>query len=124
MTITRTCARRGAGPGGRGLAATTTRRTTRGARPRLRRRPRRGDEPRTRRRAPRRCGEDAVKEAVLKWTFEGDCDLMTDKFLEAQAFVGDTREERCDFFEKAFVEPQYKAATSVPRGHGDRRRPS
>ncbi len=33
---------------------------------------------------------------------------MTDKFLEAQAFVGDTREERCDFFKKAFVKPQYK----------------
>lgn len=53
-------------------------------------------------------GEDAVKEAVLKWTFEGDCDLMTDKFLEAQAFIGDTREERCDFFKKAYTKPQYK----------------
>ena len=53
-------------------------------------------------------GEDAVKQTVLDWTFKGDCDLMTDKFLEAQAFVGDTREERCDFFEKAFQKPQYK----------------
>ena len=53
-------------------------------------------------------GEDAVKETILTWTFEGDCDLMTDKFLEAQAFVGDTREERCDFFQKAYTKPQYK----------------
>ena len=53
-------------------------------------------------------GEDAVKAAVLKWTFEGDCDVMTDKFLEAQAFVGETRQERCDFFKKAYTKPQYK----------------
>src|SRR5215213_466123 len=53
-------------------------------------------------------GEDAVKQTILDWTFKGDCDLMTDKFLEAQAFVGDTREERCDFFEKVFQKPQYK----------------
>jgi hypothetical protein len=52
-------------------------------------------------------GEEAVKQTVLDWTFKGDCELMTDKFLEAQAFVGDTREERCDFFEKAFQKPQY-----------------
>jgi hypothetical protein len=53
-------------------------------------------------------GEDAVKQVVLDWTFKGDCDLMTDKFLEAQAFVGDNRKERCDFFKKAYVKPQYK----------------
>jgi len=53
-------------------------------------------------------GEDAVKQTILDWTFKGDCDLMTDKFLEAQAFVGDTRQERCDFFQKAFQKPQYK----------------
>jgi hypothetical protein len=53
-------------------------------------------------------GEDAVKETILTFTFEGDCDTMTDKFLEAQAFIGDTREERCEFFQKAFSKPQYK----------------
>ena len=52
-------------------------------------------------------GEDAVKDTILKWTFEGDCDAMTDKFLEDQAFVGDNRQERCEFFEKAFQKPQY-----------------
>ena len=52
--------------------------------------------------------QDAVEQTVLDWTFKGDCDLMTDKFLEAQAFVGDNRKERCDYFEKAFQKPQYK----------------
>ena len=50
---------------------------------------------------------DAVKATVLKWTFEGDCDTMTDTFLEDQAFIGDTRKERCDYFEKQFQKPQY-----------------
>jgi hypothetical protein len=53
-------------------------------------------------------GQDAVKDAVLKWTFTGDCDVMTDEFLEDQAFIGDNRQERCDFFKKAYTKPQYK----------------
>ena len=53
-------------------------------------------------------GEDAVKGTIIDWTFEGDCDLMTDKFLEEQAFIGDDRKERCDYFEKTFSKPQYK----------------
>lgn len=53
-------------------------------------------------------GEDAVRETILKWTFEGDCELMTDKFLEEQAFVGDNRTERCKYFEDSFQKPQYK----------------
>jgi hypothetical protein len=32
---------------------------------------------------------------------------MTDKFLETQAIVGDTREERCDSFKSTFQKPQY-----------------
>ena len=52
-------------------------------------------------------GEDAVKKTILDWTFEGECDLMTDKFLEEQAFVGDTRAERCKYFEDSFQKPQY-----------------
>jgi hypothetical protein len=51
--------------------------------------------------------KEAVQETVVKWTLEGECDLMTDKFLEEQAFVGDTRQERCDFFEKQHQKPQY-----------------
>ena len=35
---------------------------------------------------------------ILTWTFEGSCDVMTDKFLEDQAFIGDNRQERCDYF--------------------------
>ena len=53
-------------------------------------------------------GEDAVKDTILKFTFEGDCDTMTDKFLETQAFIGDNRKERCDYFEKTFQKPQYE----------------
>ena len=52
-------------------------------------------------------GEDAVRDTILKWTFSGDCDLMTDTFLEAQAFVGDTRAERCGYVRKTFQKPQY-----------------
>jgi hypothetical protein len=52
-------------------------------------------------------GEDAVKEAILAYTFEGDCEVMTDKFLEDQAFVGDTRKERCDYVKDTFQKPQY-----------------
>ena len=52
--------------------------------------------------------EEAVQETVVKWTFEGDCDLMTDKFLEDQLLgLGDNREERCDLFEKQHQKPQY-----------------
>jgi hypothetical protein len=58
--------------------------------------------------SPQASGPDAaVKEALLKWTFEGDCDSMTDKFLEEQSFIGDTREERCAYLEKTFQRPQY-----------------
>jgi hypothetical protein len=52
-------------------------------------------------------GSDAVKETIIKWTFEGDCELMTDKVLEEQAFVGDNRKERCKYFEDSFQKPQY-----------------
>ena len=57
--------------------------------------------------APAAGGEDAVKQVVLDFTFKGDCDTMTDKFLDTQAFVGETREEKCDYFEKQFQKPQY-----------------
>ena len=52
-------------------------------------------------------GDQAVKDAILKWTFEGDCDSMTDKFLESQAFIGDNRQERCAYLAKTFQKPQY-----------------
>jgi hypothetical protein len=52
-------------------------------------------------------GDQAVTGTILKWTFEGDCDTMTDKFLEEQAFIGDNRQERCAYFEKTFQKPQY-----------------
>src|SRR4051794_26139533 len=52
-------------------------------------------------------GDQAAKDAVLKWTFEGDCDSMTDKSLEDQAFIGDNRQERCAYLTKTFQKPQY-----------------
>jgi hypothetical protein len=52
--------------------------------------------------------KEAVEETVIKWTFEGDCDLMTDKFLEDQLLgLGENRKERCDLFEKQHTKPQY-----------------
>ena len=50
---------------------------------------------------------EAVRDALFSWMFEGDCDAMTDKFLEKQAFTGDTREERCAYLEKSFQKPHY-----------------
>lgn len=52
--------------------------------------------------------KEAVQETVVKWTFDGDCDLMTDKFLEDQLLgLGENRRERCDLFEKQHQKPQY-----------------
>ena len=50
---------------------------------------------------------EAAKEALFSWMFEGNCDAMTDNFLEEQAFIGDSREERCAYIEKTFQKPQY-----------------
>ena len=52
--------------------------------------------------------EEAVRDAVIEWTFEGKCDLMTDKFLEAQLLgLGESRDERCELFEKQHQKPPY-----------------
>ena len=52
--------------------------------------------------------EGQVKTTILDWTFEKDkCQYMTDKFVKAQAFIGDTRQERCDFLKKTFQAPRY-----------------
>src|SRR3954452_5267364 len=57
---------------------------------------------------PKSSGPDqAVKDAILSWTFEGNCDAMTDKFLDDQAFFGDTRTERCAYLMKTFQKPRY-----------------
>jgi hypothetical protein len=56
---------------------------------------------------PAATGEQAVKDTILKWTFEGDCDTMTDKFLEQQSFIGDNRQERCAYLTKTFEKPRY-----------------
>ena len=51
--------------------------------------------------------QQAVKDAILSWTFEGNCDAMTDKFLDDQVFFGDTRAERCAYLAKTFQKPRY-----------------
>jgi hypothetical protein len=55
--------------------------------------------------------EGAVKETIITWLLEGDCDTMTDAFLKEQVLIGDenTRQENCDLFENLFVEKQYDA---------------
>ena len=50
---------------------------------------------------------EAISDTIKTWLTEGGCELMTDKFLESQAFVGDTREERCKYLEDSFQKPQY-----------------
>ena len=49
----------------------------------------------------------AIRETLVTWLLEGPCELMSDKFLEEQAFVGDNRRERCEFFRNAYQKPQY-----------------
>src|ERR1700759_5734208 len=49
-----------------------------------------------------------VKATILDWTFKQDkCPYMTDKFIKAQAFIGDTRAARCDFIKKTYQAPRY-----------------
>lgn len=55
--------------------------------------------------------EEAVRETIITWLLEGDCDVMTDDFLKEQVLIGDdnTRAENCELFEDLFVEKQYDA---------------
>lgn len=48
----------------------------------------------------------AIESTINTWLFEGDCDVMTDKFLQAQTFESDP-DKACDLFETAFAEPLY-----------------
>ncbi len=50
----------------------------------------------------------AVETAIRTWVLEGDCDLMTDKFLEAQTFESNPK-RACKLFESLFEAPQYSA---------------
>ena len=49
---------------------------------------------------------DAIESTIKTWLLEGDCDLMTDKFVEAQTFQSD-REQGCEAFEASFTPPPY-----------------
>jgi hypothetical protein len=60
--------------------------------------------------------EAAIRETLVTWILEGPCELMSDKFLEEQSFVGDTRAERCEFFRQAFTKPQYGEDDIVTSG--------
>jgi hypothetical protein len=51
--------------------------------------------------------EELIRETLLAWDFEGDCDVVTDKFLEEHAFITDDRERACQFVEDSFVEKAY-----------------
>jgi hypothetical protein len=58
--------------------------------------------------APKLSGpQQAVKDTILSWTFTGNCDAMTDNFLDDQAFFGDTRQQRCAYLMKTFQKPRY-----------------
>ena len=51
--------------------------------------------------------EELIRETLLAWDFEGDCDVVTNKFLEEYAFIADDREQACQFVEDSFVEKAY-----------------
>ena len=45
---------------------------------------------------------------MKRWMLEGDCELMTDRFLESQLLgLGKDRGERCEIFEKQHTRPRY-----------------
>lgn len=67
--------------------------------------------------------EAAIRETLVTWLLEGPCEVMSDKFLEEQAFTGDTREERCEAFRTAYTKPQYGEDDIVTKDYtvdGDR----
>ncbi len=49
----------------------------------------------------------AIADTIVTVDLEGDCDLLTDRFLESQVFIGDDHELACKAYEKVFVEKQY-----------------
>jgi hypothetical protein len=51
--------------------------------------------------------EELIRETLLTWDFEGDCNLVTDKFLEDYTFISGDREQACQYVEKTFVEKLY-----------------
>lgn len=55
---------------------------------------------------------EAVEAAIRTWILEGDCDLMTAKFLEAQTFESNPK-AACERFEALFEAPQYGAEDIV-----------
>lgn len=50
--------------------------------------------------------EAQVEAAIETWLLEGDCGVMTDKFLQAQTFESDP-DLACERFEDAYAEPLY-----------------
>ena len=51
-------------------------------------------------------GSTPVEATIKTWLLEGDCDLMTDRFLEDQAFSDDPK-QACKTFEAGFSPPAY-----------------
>ena len=49
---------------------------------------------------------DAIETTIKTWLTEGDCDLMTDKFLEEQTFNDDPK-QACETFDASFSPPAY-----------------
>ena len=49
---------------------------------------------------------DAIETTIKTWILEGDCTLMTDKFLEDQTF-DDNPKSACETFENLFTAPSY-----------------
>lgn len=57
--------------------------------------------------------ESAIQDAIVSYLVDGNCDAMTDQFLEDQSFVTDGREEACAAFEDLFTPPAYTAEDIV-----------
>jgi hypothetical protein len=51
--------------------------------------------------------EKAVTDTIATWMLERRCELATDKYLEAQVGLGDSRRENCEFVRQTFTKPAY-----------------
>jgi hypothetical protein len=49
---------------------------------------------------------EAIESTIKTWIMQGDCDLMTDHFLEEQTFSDDPV-QACKTFKKLFTPPSY-----------------
>jgi hypothetical protein len=66
--------------------------------------------------APAAGDQNEIKQAILAWEFEADCDAITSKYLHKEADIEGSDKELCDFEKKTFQKPGYpKSQITFPK---------